>query len=85
MPRVTVELSAEDAALIEDEIAAGRAASRTEAVAAFIGEAQRYRALEEVGRLAQERIASGDPIPVTPEYWEKKRQAFAARRRAQPK
>ena len=85
MPRVTVELSAEDAAFIEDEVSAGRAGSRAEAVAAFIREAQRYRALEEIGRLAREGIESGDPIPVTPEYWEKKRQVFAARRRTRSK
>jgi Arc/MetJ-type ribon-helix-helix transcriptional regulator len=84
MPRVTVELTEEDVASIEDEVSAGRAGSRAEAVAAFIREAQRFRALEEIGRLAREGIESGEPIPVTPAYWEKKRKAFEARR-ARPK
>jgi Arc/MetJ-type ribon-helix-helix transcriptional regulator len=81
MPRITIELSDEDVASIEAEVDAGRAANRATAVAALIDDARRYRVLEEIGRLAQEGIESGEPIPVTPEYWQKKRAAFRARRK----
>jgi antitoxin ParD1/3/4 len=82
---MTIDVSDENAQFIEQDIAAGRAASRTDAIASIIREARRYRALEEVGRLAREGIESGEPIPITPEYWEKKDELIRNRRRTRSK
>jgi len=85
MPRMTIEFSTEHAALIENEINSGRASTRNEAMAAIIRQAVRFRELEELGRLAKEGIESGEPIPVTPAYWQKKKRAIDARQRARAK
>jgi antitoxin ParD1/3/4 len=82
---MTIDVSEEHAEFIEQDIAAGRAASRAEAIAVIIREARHYRVLEEIGRLAQEGIDSGEPIPITPEYWEKKKQALRGRHRTRSK
>jgi antitoxin ParD1/3/4 len=85
MPRLTIDVSDEHAEFIEEEIATGRANSRADAIATIIGEARRYQALEEIGQLAREGIESGEPIPITPEYWEKKKQLIRKVQRARTK
>ena len=41
---------------------------------------QRHRADDRLDALPLEGLESGDPVPVTPEYWDKLRQELAARR-----
>ena len=85
MPRMTIEISTEHAALIDDEVNSGRASTRKEAMATIIREALRFRELEELGRLAKEGIRSGEPIPVNAAYWQKKKRAIDARQRTRSK
>ncbi len=44
-----------------------------------LAEDQERAALERLGQLVKEGLESGDPIPVTDEFWERRRQAFLAR------
>jgi antitoxin ParD1/3/4 len=79
MPRLTVDVSEADAEFIESQVTAGRGATRTEVVAGLIREARERAALEYLDQLVREGLDSGPPIPVTDEYWERRRQAFLAR------
>ena len=81
MPRVTVELSTDDLNYLQDELAAGRGPTTDELLARALKDYRRARGLEELDRLVQEAIDSGEPFEVTPEYWERKKQEFLARRR----
>lgn len=82
MPRVSVELSAEDFAYLEAELADGAGKSISDLLARAIKDYRRARGLEELERLAKEGIDSGEPIEITPDYWERKKQEFLDRRRA---
>lgn len=82
MPRVTVDLSADDLAYLEAELADGRAKSVDDLFARAVKDYRRARGAEELDRLVDEAIDSGEPVEITPDYWERKKQEFLARRRA---
>jgi hypothetical protein len=44
-----------------------------------LAEDQEREALAYLDQLVQEGLDSGEPIPITDEYWERRRQAFLAR------
>jgi antitoxin ParD1/3/4 len=85
MPKVNVELSQDDLDYLEAELADGCGKSVDDLLTRAIKDYRRARGLEELERLAQEGIDSGEPFEVTPEYWERKKQEFLARRRASTK
>jgi Arc/MetJ-type ribon-helix-helix transcriptional regulator len=85
MPRTTVDLSVEDLKYIEEEIAATRGNSASEIIALALKDYRRARASDELDRLIDEAIESGESIEINPEYWAKKKQALLSRARAAAK
>ncbi len=61
------------------ERAAGRFGSASEYVRELIREDQRRAEQEKLEALLIQGLESGDPVDVTPEFWERKRQALLAR------
>ena len=82
MPKRTIELAADDLAYLEAELADGRGQTLDELLAQAVQDYRRARGAEELDRLVDEAIESGEPVEVTPEYWERKKQEFLARRQA---
>jgi antitoxin ParD1/3/4 len=82
MPRLTIELSADDLAYLEAELADGRGRTLDDLLAQAVHEYRRARGAKELDRLVEEAIDSGEPIEITPDYWERKKQEFLARRQA---
>jgi len=64
---------------VEAQVRAGGYSSASEYVRELIRRAQKEHSDEELERLILEGLKSGEPITVTPEYWEKKRAKLAAR------
>lgn len=82
MPKVTVELSQGELEYLEAELADGRGKSVADLLSRAIQDYRRARGAEELDRLVEEAIDSGEPIEITPDYWERKKQEFLARRQA---
>jgi antitoxin ParD1/3/4 len=82
MPRLTIDLSADDLAYLEAELADGRGRTIDELLTRAVQDYRNARGSEELDRLVQEAIDSGEPIEVTPDYWERKKQEFLARRQS---
>jgi hypothetical protein len=82
MPRLTIELSADDLAYLRAELAEGRGRTLDELLTQAVQDYRRARGAEELDRLVDEAIDGGDPVEVTPDYWERKKQEFLARRQA---
>lgn len=61
--------------------AKGRFGSASEYIRELIREDQRRAAQEKLEAMLLEGLASGEPIEVTPEYWERKRKELLERRR----
>jgi hypothetical protein len=80
MSRLTVALSAEDLAYLEAELADGRGKSVNDLPAQAIKDYRRARGAEELDRLLEEAIDNGEPVEITPDYWERKKAEFLARR-----
>ncbi len=59
--------------------AAGRFGSASEYVRELIREDQRRAEQERLEALLMEGLESGEPVEVTPEFWERKRQDLLAR------
>jgi antitoxin ParD1/3/4 len=85
MAHIPIELSNDDLQYIDSEIAAGHSRSISELIAVALKDYRRARGFEELERLAEEGLNSGEPIEVTPEYWAKKEQQLLARARAAAK
>ncbi len=62
-----------------ERVASGQYASPSDYVGQLVQADQKQRARAELERLLKEGLESGPPIPVTPEYWEAKRQAILKR------
>ena len=62
-----------------NERAAGRFGSASEYVRELIREDQRRAAEEKLEALLVEGLESGEPVEVTPEFWERKRQELLKR------
>jgi antitoxin ParD1/3/4 len=64
---------------VEAQVRAGGYSSASEYIRELIRRAQKEHSEEELERLLLEGLKSGEPIPVTPEYWAKKRAKLASR------
>ena len=64
---------------VDHQVASGRYSSASEYVRELIREDERRRAEEKLEALLLEGLNSGDPIEITPEYWERKRQQLIKR------
>lgn len=82
MPRMNIELSEDDLEYINNEVSTGNIGSTSELIAQALKEYRRGQGLDELDRLVEESLASGESIEVTPEYWEEKRKKILERRRA---
>src|SRR5438445_4979079 len=66
-------------AFVETQVAEGRYATPEEYIQQLIREDAKRRTREKVDALLLEGLNSGEPIPVTPEYWEAKDRQLAER------
>jgi hypothetical protein len=82
MPRITIELSKADLEYLEAELADGRGRTLDDLLARAVQDYRRARGAEELDRLVEEAIES-ESVEITPDYWERKKQEFLARRQAQ--
>jgi antitoxin ParD1/3/4 len=60
-------------AFVDDQIAKGGYSSASEYVRELIRRAQKQAAQERLEAALLEGLESGDPIPVTPEFWDQRR------------
>src|SRR5687767_3814460 len=72
MNTLTITLSDAQKEFVSREVAEGKYASPEELIRHLLDEAQKRKAHERVEELLLEGLNSGDPIPVTAEYWEEK-------------
>ncbi len=77
----TMNISLPDAlkAFVDDQIAKGGYSSASEYVRELIRYAQKQVAQERLEAALLEGLESGDPIPVTPEFWEERRRELEKR------
>ena len=66
-------------AFIDEQVASGRFGSANEFVENLVEQARKHAARKELEGALLAGLNSGPGIPVTPEYWEAKKQAFIAR------
>lgn len=69
---------------VEAEAARSGCTTASEYVRRLIHEAQKRAAQEELERKLLQGLDSGDPIEITPEYWERKRRELVERHRPKP-
>ena len=79
MIELTVQIPDNLKAFVDAEVAAGTSASASGLVCALLREAQKRKVREKVDALLAEGLKSGEPMTVTPEYWEAKRQHMEER------
>jgi len=82
MPRITIDVSSDDLTFIESEVGQSSIASASELIRLALKEYRRVQALDEVDRLLDEALENDETTEITPEYWERKKKEFLARRRA---
>jgi antitoxin ParD1/3/4 len=77
----TMNISLPDSmkAFLEEQVAKGGFGTTDEYLHALIREAQRREAKAKLEALLLEGLDSGEPIPITDEYWEQKRREFDER------
>ena len=64
---------------VGSQVAEGDYGSASEFIQALIREAQKRSAKESVEALLREGLDSGEPIGVTPEYWDEKHRRLTSR------
>jgi antitoxin ParD1/3/4 len=64
---------------VQERVLAGGYSSASEYVRELIRADQKRRADEQIDALLLEGLGSGEPIPVTKEYWEEKKRKLAER------
>jgi antitoxin ParD1/3/4 len=79
MDTMNIALPESMKSFVQDEVAAGGYSSASEYVRDLIRAEQRRRAEQKIDALLLEGLSSGEPIEVTPEYWENFRQRLAER------
>ena len=79
MVNLNVSLTESQRDWIESQVKAGRYGNLSEYVRELIRGDQSKAADRRLEELLLEGINSGEPIEVTPEYWDKKRQDLVAR------
>ena len=67
---------------VDEQVQNGSYGSASEYIRELVRRDQKERAQERLEALLLEGLESGNPAPVTPEYWDKLRQDLAARRNA---
>jgi hypothetical protein len=82
MPRVTIQLSPDDLKYVEEELTSGAARLIDDLFDRAVQDCRTWRGLEELARLVQEAIDRGEPSEITPDYWERQKREFLARRRS---
>ncbi|MCH7807803.1 MAG: type II toxin-antitoxin system ParD family antitoxin [Planctomycetes bacterium] len=77
----TMNISLPDAlkAFVDDQIAKGGYSSASEYVRELIRHAQKQTAQERLEAALLEGLEGGEPIPVTPEFWEERRRELEKR------
>lgn len=66
-------------AFVDSQVAEGRYASPDEYIQQLIREDAKRKTREKVDALLIEGLSSGEPVPVTPEYWEAKERQLTER------
>ncbi len=69
-------------AWVEEQATKGGYGTLSEYFRQLLREEQKRRLREQINAKLLEALDSGEPIEVTPEYWDKKHQALAKRRKA---
>ena len=64
---------------VQEQVAGGGYGNVSEFIRELIREAQRQKARNKLEQLLLEGLESGDPIPATPEFWEKMRNELIER------
>ena len=64
---------------VENQVAEGGYSTPSEYLRELLREDQKRRAEERLEALLLEGLQSGEPIPISPEYWEKKRRDLIER------
>ena len=64
---------------VEGQVDANGFSTPSEYIRALIREDQKHRTEERLGALLLQGLNSGEPIELTPEYWERKRSQLIAR------
>ena len=64
---------------VDRQVASGRYSSASEYILKLIREDEKRTAEEKLEALLLKGVNSGDPIEITPEYWEGKRQQLIKR------
>lgn len=79
METMNIALPESMKSFVQEQVTAGGYSSVSEYVRDLIRAEQRRRSDEKIDALLLESLASGEPIEVTPEYWEAKRRKLAER------
>ncbi len=77
----TMNISLPDAlkTFVDEQIANGGYSTASEYVRELIRQAQKQAAQQRLEMALLEGLESGEPIPVTPEFWEKRRRVLEER------
>ncbi len=65
---------------VDQQVQSGGYGSASEYIRELVRRDQKERAQDRLETLLLEGLESGDPVPVTPEYWDKLRHDLAVRR-----
>jgi antitoxin ParD1/3/4 len=77
MPDLSIHLSDDSQAFVQDQVAAGSFSSPSDYVASLIESARKQAAHSRVEALLIEGLESGPPIDVSPEYWRQKKEEWS--------
>lgn len=64
---------------VEDQVRENGFSTPSEYIRALVREDQKRQAQEKLEALLLEGLHSGEPLPVTPEYWDRKRSQLIAK------
>lgn len=65
---------------VEEQVLAGGYSTPSEYLRELLRQDQKQKAAEKLKALLLEGLSSGDPVEVTPEFWERKKQELIERR-----
>lgn len=69
---------------VEEQVGSGRYSTASEYVRELIRSDEKRREREKLEAMLLEGVRSGEPIPVTAEYWEEKQRKLAAKSESEP-
>jgi len=79
MTSMNVSLPDEMKAFVEDQVAKGAYSTASEYLRELIRQDQQRRLREEIDKGLLAALESGEPIPVTPEFWQERRKELEKR------